>query len=99
MPLKGGAWGSDWAWVRVAIRRRVNEAVRANLILKQFCRVMRYSVLSDEQPLSPMEAWGCTRTLPGGQRRGHGRLWKGLHGRAGAMRSSRELRSRGAALR
>jgi hypothetical protein len=29
--------------------------VQAKLRLKGFCRVMRYSVVSDEKPLSPMQ--------------------------------------------
>src|SRR6266566_4991357 len=79
MPLKGGVWVSDWAWANVAIRTRVSEAVRARLTLKEFCRVMRYSKGSDEPPLSPMEAWGCTRTLRGEvSDEGDGRLRKGF---------------------
>src|SRR5258705_6855745 len=72
MPLKGGAWLSDWAFAEAA-RTIASEAMRerewTKLILERFCRVMRYSVISDEEPLSPMQVWGCTRTLAEDQRR------------------------------
>src|ERR1700756_222478 len=68
MPLNGGAWLSDWAFAKAArtiVSKAMRARVHAKLRLEGFCRVMRYSVVSDEKPLSPMQVWAMHKESTG----------------------------------